>query len=98
MTKCKCKSGYISGYISQTSFSGVKIRIVHQVFCRNGKCFYSTKDTTELKKIKGIEIRTLDMEALIGAGIIHTKMWIVDGQQMYLGSANMDWRSYTEVR
>ena len=68
------------------------------MFCRNGKCFYSTNDTAELKKIKGIEIRTLDMEALIGAGIIHTKMWIVDGQQMYLGSANMDWRSYTEVQ
>ena len=58
---------------------------------------YSTNDTDTLAKVKGIEVRTLDVERLIGSGIIHTKLWIVDGHHIYLGSANMDWRSYTEV-
>ena len=58
---------------------------------------YSTNDTDDLEKIKGIEVRTLDVERLVGAGILHTKLWIVDGQHIYLGSANMDWRSFTEV-
>ncbi|XP_030565550.1 phospholipase D3 [Drosophila novamexicana] len=31
-------------------------------------------------------------------GALHTKLWIVDGQHFYLGSANMDWRSLTQVK
>ena len=58
---------------------------------------YSTNDTDALEKIEGIEVRTLDVERLVGGGIIHTKLWLVDGQHIYLGSANMDWRSFTEV-
>ncbi|XP_030240665.1 phospholipase D3 [Drosophila navojoa] len=35
---------------------------------------------------------------LANEGALHTKMWIVDGQHFYLGSANMDWRSLTQVK
>ncbi|XP_034473010.1 5'-3' exonuclease PLD3 [Drosophila innubila] len=31
-------------------------------------------------------------------GALHTKLWIVDGEHFYLGSANMDWRSLTQVK
>lgn len=31
-------------------------------------------------------------------GALHTKLWIVDGQHFYLGTANMDWRSLTQVK
>ena len=58
---------------------------------------YPTNDTDTLKKIAGIEVRTLDVHRLVGSGIIHTKLWVVDGEHIYLGSANMDWRSFTEV-
>ena len=30
-------------------------------------------------------------------GILHTKAWTVDGQHLYVGSANLDWRSLTQV-
>lgn len=43
------------------------------------------------------EVRALDMDRLLGAGILHTKMWLVDDMHFYLGSANMDWRSLTQV-
>ncbi len=75
----------------------MKIRIVHQVFCVKGHCTYPTNDTDSLAKLENVEVRTLDMKRLQGSGIIHTKMWLVDGKQIYLGSANMDWRSLTEV-
>ncbi|KAH9380129.1 hypothetical protein HPB48_000738 [Haemaphysalis longicornis] len=31
-------------------------------------------------------------------GVLHTKFWIVDSKHAYIGSANMDWRSLTQVK
>jgi len=45
----------------------------------------------------GAEVRNLDFSRLLGAGIIHTKMWMVDRKHFYIGSANLDWRSFTQV-
>lgn len=86
------------GLIQAAMERGVKMRIVHQVLAKDGKLMYPTNDTDALQKIEGIEVRTLDVGKLIGAGIIHTKLWLVDGHHIYLGSANMDWRSFTEVK
>lgn len=33
-----------------------------------------------------------------GAGIMHQKIWIFDARHAYLGSANMDWKSLTQVK
>ncbi|NXR02409.1 PLD3 Phospholipase, partial [Sagittarius serpentarius] len=44
----------------------------------------------------GAAVRTIDMPRLTG-GILHTKFWLVDGTHLYIGSANMDWRSLTQV-
>jgi phospholipase D3/4 len=33
-----------------------------------------------------------------GDGIMHQKIWVFDGQAIYLGSANMDWLSLTQVK
>ncbi|KAG0418170.1 hypothetical protein HPB47_005087 [Ixodes persulcatus] len=43
-------------------------------------------------------VRSLNFTHLQGAGVLHTKFWIVDGKHIYLGSANMDWRSLTQVK
>ena len=32
-----------------------------------------------------------------GSGIIHAKVWMSDRQHMYVGSANNDWKSLTQV-
>lgn len=31
------------------------------------------------------------------SGVLHTKFWVVDKKHVYIGSANMDWRSLTQV-
>ncbi|KAM6111623.1 5'-3' exonuclease PLD3 [Phoenicopterus ruber ruber] len=45
----------------------------------------------------GATVRTVDMPRLTG-GVLHTKFWLVDDTHLYVGSANMDWRSLTQVK
>lgn len=45
----------------------------------------------------GAQVRMVDMQKLTH-GVLHTKFWVVDQTHFYLGSANMDWRSLTQVK
>ena len=54
-------------------------------------------DTEQLSKL-GAGVRTLDFSKLMGSGVLHTKLWIVDRKHFYVGSANFDWRSLTQVK
>ncbi|XP_071397786.1 uncharacterized protein pld7 isoform X1 [Centroberyx affinis] len=56
----------------------------------------STRDTAELAAT-GAEIREVDLQSVTG-GIVHTKLWVVDQKHLYVGSANMDWRSLSQVK
>ncbi|XP_008288481.1 phospholipase D3 isoform X2 [Stegastes partitus] len=56
----------------------------------------STLDTAELAAT-GAEVREVDLQAVTG-GIVHTKLWVVDQKHFYVGSANMDWRSLSQVK
>ncbi|XP_034036945.1 5'-3' exonuclease PLD3 [Thalassophryne amazonica] len=56
----------------------------------------STQDTAELAAT-GADVKEVDLHSVTG-GIIHTKLWVVDQKHLYLGSANMDWRSLTQVK
>ncbi|XP_054289745.1 5'-3' exonuclease PLD3-like [Macrosteles quadrilineatus] len=55
-------------------------------------------ETEVLVKKKAAEVRSLNFPRLVGSGILHTKLWLVDRQHAYIGSANTDWRSLTEVK
>ena len=72
---------------------GVKIRIVQTPPNEQ----FPSLDTIELQKKGLAEVRLLDMTRLTGGGILHTKMWLVDGKHFYVGSANQDWRALTQV-
>lgn len=56
------------------------------------------RDTEELQKKGFAEVRSVNFAKLLGSGVLHTKFWIVDRKHVYLGSANMDWRSLTQVK
>ncbi|XP_051580507.1 5'-3' exonuclease PLD3-like isoform X1 [Myxocyprinus asiaticus] len=45
----------------------------------------------------GADVRMVNMRELT-TGVLHTKFWIVDKKHIYIGSANMDWRSLTQVK
>uniref|UniRef100_A0A1A8R275 5'-3' exonuclease PLD3 n=4 Tax=Nothobranchius TaxID=28779 RepID=A0A1A8R275_9TELE len=47
--------------------------------------------------VSGADVRTVDMKKLT-SGVLHTKFWLVDRKHLYIGSANMDWRSLTQVK
>lgn len=46
--------------------------------------------------VAGAQVRMVDMQKLTH-GVLHTKFWVVDQTHFYIGSANMDWRSLTQV-
>lgn len=54
-------------------------------------------DTEILVKRKAAKVRSVNFPKLLGGGVLHTKLWIIDNTHFYLGSANMDWRSLTQV-
>ncbi|XP_070214655.1 5'-3' exonuclease PLD4 isoform X5 [Bos mutus] len=47
--------------------------------------------------LSGAQVRHVPMGKLTG-GVLHSKFWVVDGRHIYVGSANMDWRSLTQVK
>ncbi|XP_061575835.1 5'-3' exonuclease PLD3 isoform X2 [Cololabis saira] len=55
------------------------------------------RDDLRLLNDSGADIRAVDMKALT-SGVLHTKFWVVDKKHIYIGSANMDWRSLTQVK
>lgn len=46
----------------------------------------------------GAKVRQLNFNRLLNAGVLHTKFILVDNKSFYIGSSNMDWRSYTQVK
>jgi len=54
-------------------------------------------DSLALAKAGAALVQNLNVSALIGSGVLHTKLLVVDQRHFYVGSANMDWRSLTQV-
>ncbi|XP_078516706.1 5'-3' exonuclease PLD3-like isoform X2 [Lissotriton helveticus] len=75
--------------LMELSSRGVKLNIAV-----NG-----TANSTDLIMLtqKGAEVKLVDFKSLLG-GVLHTKLWVVDKKHIYIGSANMDWRSLTQVK
>lgn len=58
-----------------------------------------SENSTDLRLLENVaEIRRVNFTRLVGAGVLHTKLVVVDRTHFYLGSANMDWRSLTQVK
>ncbi|XP_059771232.1 5'-3' exonuclease PLD4 [Balaenoptera ricei] len=57
------------------------------------------RNSTDLQVLvaRGAQVRHVPMGRLTG-GVLHSKFWVVDGRHVYVGSANMDWRSLTQVK
>lgn len=72
---------------------GIKIKIAQNAPSQD----QPNLDTEVLMKRKAAEVRSLNFAQLLGGGVLHTKLWIIDNKHFYIGSANMDWRALTQV-
>ncbi|EFO27645.2 hypothetical protein LOAG_00845 [Loa loa] len=74
---------------------GVRIRIVQS----QPTATFPQLDSDYFAENGYAAVRNLDISKLMDEnGILHAKFWIVDSQHVYIGSANMDWKSLTEVK
>ena len=79
--------------MSELSSRDVTLRIVQNPPSQE----YPSLDSQALKEMGAATVMNLNITELIGSGILHTKLWVVDSKHFYVGSANMDWRSLTQV-
>ena len=71
---------------------GVKVRfIVEKAMMRE-----TSKALPGLTAEKNISVRVIEFRKIAG-GIQHSKFFVVDGREVYVGSQNLDWRSLSQV-
>ena len=72
--------------------AGVKVRILLDAsFMKESRAAYDL-----LHGKPGIDIRILPMDQLTG-GVLHAKYFIVDGETIFVGSQNWDWRALSQI-
>jgi phospholipase D3/4 len=75
---------------------GVDVRIAYSQPAEGSTT--STDDVAWLSENGYATVVPVDIDALLGGGILHTKFIIADRSSFYVGSANMDWRSLQQVK
>ncbi|XP_038045980.1 5'-3' exonuclease PLD3-like isoform X2 [Patiria miniata] len=78
--------------------AGTKRGITIRIAQNEPNKYTDDNDTRSLQEAGAAQVRSLDFNQLIGSGILHTKLWIVDQKHVFVGSPNMDWRSLTQVK
>lgn len=78
--------------------AGTERKITIRIAQNQPSIYQPNNDTEELQNRGAAMVRSLDFQKLVGSGILHTKMWLIDNKHFYLGSANLDWRSLTQVK
>jgi len=78
--------------IRDAANKGVQIRIIVD------SNFYSNNDKSidELEGIQNITIRKIPVSNISG-GVMHAKYFIVDNENLFLGSQNLDWRALKHI-
>ncbi|XP_042987739.1 phospholipase D Z-like [Carya illinoinensis] len=59
---------------------------------------YTTEPSNLASGRPNVENVTLLLGEWYGSGIVHTKVWISNRRDVYIGSANNDWKSLTQVK
>jgi phospholipase D3/4 len=73
---------------------GVQIRLLTSTWTKQ------LQEAADLQREcpNNVSIRKYDSNPSFQGGIMHAKVWIADAKDIYLGSANMDWLSLTQVK
>ncbi|XP_052040872.1 5'-3' exonuclease PLD4 isoform X1 [Apodemus sylvaticus] len=78
-------------------FQQLLLRNISVVVATHTPTLANTSTDLQVLAAHGAQIRQVPMKQLTG-GVLHSKFWVVDGRHVYVGSANMDWRSLTQVK
>lgn len=71
---------------------------VHRLLSHSGVYPDYTKEPSDLASGRSnVKNVTLLLSKWWGSGIVHAKVWISDNRDVYIGSANNDWKSLTQV-
>ncbi|XP_031483428.1 uncharacterized protein LOC116252932 isoform X2 [Nymphaea colorata] len=81
--------------IEDAADRSVSVRIVQHSGVYPDYCNESSKLAYGRPNVENV---TLLFDDWWGSGIVHAKVWIADGKDMYIGSANNDWKSLTQVK
>lgn len=82
--------------LTEAAARGVKIRILESPGFSAG-----TPESAKLRAAYPDQVTVFSINMgdwYGGAGIMHQKIWIFDRRHLYLGSANMDWKSIMQVK
>ncbi len=79
--------------IGEAAARGVRVRLI--LDARMYDTYPRTADS--LGTIPGITVHRIDMGKLSGGGVQHSKYFLVDGREMFLGSQNFDWRALAHI-
>ena len=78
--------------LEQAGARGVKVR-----FLLSAKMLdQDPASVARLRRIPGAEVRSFDL-AGVSRGILHAKVFVVDGREAFLGSQNFDWRALEQI-
>jgi len=72
---------------------GVKLDVVLSTHTRS---MNNDQEVESLEKLG--RVSRVNMTRLLGAGILHSKVMIIDDESFYVGSANFDWRALAHVK
>lgn len=78
--------------------AGTRRKIGIKIAQNSPSPYFPNNDTAQLQRAQAAEVRSLDFKKLMHGGVLHTKMWVVDRKHVYIGSANFDWKSLTQVK
>lgn len=89
-------SDWLGEEIFKLLLDAVKIRKLKVTIVENQP--NGIDNETLLLKQFGASVKSINFTKMIGNGVLHTKLWIFDRTSFYVGSANMDWRSLSQVK
>jgi phosphatidylserine/phosphatidylglycerophosphate/cardiolipin synthase-like enzyme len=79
--------------IGDAAKRGVKVRILLD----NGMYRTYPKPADSLGKLRNIQVKRFAIAKITGSGIQHSKFFLVDGRETFLGSQNFDWRALSHI-
>jgi phosphatidylserine/phosphatidylglycerophosphate/cardiolipin synthase-like enzyme len=86
-------TGPVLDAIGRAAKRGVHVRLL--LDARMYATYPSPADS--LGRLAGVELRQIDMKKISGGGVQHGKWMIVDGEQVFVGSQNLDWRALKHI-